>query len=80
MQLGNVIAIRHLIVRTPKGDVPVTVQIGTPQPSNDGKDWRCPYRVGRANARGIRYASGVDADVGVGDVNGGSGTVPAQSE
>jgi hypothetical protein len=62
MELGNVIAERHLILRTPDGESePVTVQVGTPQPSPDGVNWMCPWRIHREGRLRVRYAAGVDA-------------------
>jgi hypothetical protein len=62
MKLGNLIAERHLILRSPNGESePVTVQIGAPQPSPDGRDWLCPYRIHRVGVRRIQFAAGVDA-------------------
>jgi hypothetical protein len=61
MELHSLIAERHLILRTPKGKSPVTVQIGAPHPSADQKDWQCPYRLHGLSDKGWRFSAGLDA-------------------
>ena len=61
MDPRTVIAERHLILRTPKGESPVTVQIGAPHPSPDKTDWQCPYRIQRLSDRRLRFSVGLDA-------------------
>jgi hypothetical protein len=61
MELGDLIAERSLILRSPNGESEsVTVHIGAPQPSPDGVSWLCPYRIHRDTGR-VRFAAGVDA-------------------
>jgi hypothetical protein len=41
----DVIAERHLELRTAAGSVHVTVKLGRPAVSESGPDWMCPYEV-----------------------------------
>ena len=62
MELGNLIAERHLLLRSPNGKPEkVTVRIGAPQPSPDKVNWLCPYRIHRVGVRRVQFAAGVDA-------------------
>ena len=41
----DVIAERHLELRTDSGSIQVTVKVGRPVISESGSDWACPYEV-----------------------------------
>jgi hypothetical protein len=61
IELGNVIASRRLDLPDEQGII--TVLIGTPQQSAE-HDFIAPYRILGAGDEKIRFAAGIDPDIG----------------